>query len=44
MQQVADRLFVSRETVKKHLSNVYYKLGVHGKMQAVAVLQRLGML
>ena len=44
VQQIADRLFVSRETVKKHLSNVYSKLGVHGKMQAVAALQRLGML
>lgn len=44
VQQAADKLFVSRETVKKHLSNVYSKLGVHGKMQAVAALDRYGML
>lgn len=44
VQQIADRLFVSRETVKKHLSNIYGKLGVHAKMQAVAMLRRMGML
>lgn len=44
VQQIADRLFVSRETVKKHLSNIYGKLGVHAKMQAVAVLRRMGVL
>ena len=33
--QAADKLFVSRETVKKHLANIYGKLGVHSKMQAL---------
>lgn len=41
VQQIADRLFLSRETAKKHLSNVYGKLGVHSKGQAVALLRQL---
>lgn len=40
--EAAERLFVSRDTAKKHLSNVYAKLGVHSKMQAVAVLRDEG--
>lgn len=40
--QAADKLFVSRETVKKHLANIYGKLGVHSKMQAVALLRDAG--
>ena len=38
------RLFVSRDTVKKHLANVYAKLGVHCKMQAVALLRDEGVI
>lgn len=40
--QAADHLVVSRETVKKHLANIYAKLGVHSKMQAVALLRERG--
>lgn len=40
--EAAERLFVSRDTAKKHLANVYAKLGVHSKMQAVAVLRDEG--
>lgn len=40
--QAAERMFVSRDTVKKHLANVYAKLGVHSKMQAVALLRDQG--
>ena len=40
----AERLFVSRETVKKHLANIYAKLGVHSKMQAVALLREAGVI
>ena len=42
--QAADELFVSRETVKKHLANIYGKLGVHSKMQAVALLRDAGVI
>lgn len=42
--EAADRLFVSRETVKKHLANIYAKLGVHSKMQAVALLRESGVI
>lgn len=44
VQGVADELFVSRETVKKHLANVYQKLDVHTKLQAVSLLQERGVL
>lgn len=44
VQQIADRLFLSRETAKKHLSNVYGKLDVHSKGQAVALLRQLDVL
>lgn len=42
--EAAERLVVSRETVKKHLGNIYSKLGVHSKMQAVALLRDEGVL
>ena len=42
--ETAERLFVSRDTVKKHLANVYAKLGVHSKMQAVALLRDEGVI
>ena len=42
--EAAEVLVVSRETVKKHLGNVYSKLGVHSKMQAVALLREEGSL
>lgn len=42
--EAAEALVVSRETVKKHLGNIYAKLGVHSKMQAVALLREEGTL
>ena len=33
-KEIAGKLFVSTETVKTHLKNVYEKLGVHGRAQA----------
>ena len=42
--EAARVLVVSRETVKKHLGNIYTKLGVHSKMQAVALLREEGTL
>jgi len=34
-KEVADKLFVSPETVRKHLSNVYAKLKVNNKVAAI---------
>jgi len=34
-QQIADALFVSPKTVRKHIENIYRKLQVHNKMEAV---------
>lgn len=42
--EVARKLFVSKETVKKHLANTYAKLGVHSKMQAAALLRHEGIM
>ncbi len=35
-EDAAKTLFVARSTIKKHLQNIYAKLGVGGRMQAVA--------
>ena len=42
--QAAEHMVVSRETVKKHLANIYAKLDVHSKMQAVSLLRERGVL
>jgi DNA-binding NarL/FixJ family response regulator len=34
-QQIADVIFVSPKTVRKHIENIYRKLQVHNKMEAV---------
>ena len=37
-QEIAERLFISQETVKSHLKNVYEKAGVHGRGKLMAKL------
>ncbi len=34
-KEIADRLYISFETVKKHLKNIYYKLHVQNKVEAL---------
>ena len=34
-QLIADNLFISPPTVRKHIENIYKKLQVHNKMEAV---------
>lgn len=34
-KQIAQKLSISHETVKKHLKNSYKKLGAHNKIQAI---------
>lgn len=41
--EIAERLFVGRETVKTHLSNVYAKVGVANRTQLVADAARRGL-
>jgi ATP/maltotriose-dependent transcriptional regulator MalT len=43
-KQVADILFVSKRTVDFHLDNVYEKLQVSNRMQALQRATRLGLL
>jgi LuxR family maltose regulon positive regulatory protein len=43
-QEIAETLVVSLNTVKKHTSNIYGKLGVSKRTQAVARAQSMGIL
>jgi LuxR family maltose regulon positive regulatory protein len=43
-RQIADALVISLNGVKKHNSNIYGKLGVHSRTQAVVRAQELGLL
>jgi LuxR family maltose regulon positive regulatory protein len=43
-REIAQRLFVSLPTVKSHARNIYGKLGVNGRKQAVARAKVLGIL
>ncbi|MBK6768540.1 MAG: hypothetical protein IPG72_05825 [Ardenticatenales bacterium] len=43
-QEIAERLVISVATVKRHLTNVYGKLGADGRTRAVAVARGRGML
>lgn len=44
VSQVAEKLFLSRDTIKKQLSGVYAKLDVHSKTQAIALLREKNLL
>jgi len=43
LQEIADRLYLARPTVKTHVASIYDKLGVPGRSQAVEIIERLGL-
>ena len=42
--QIAERMFVTSGTVKRHASNLYSKLAVGNRVQAVAKAQEIGLI
>jgi two-component system, NarL family, response regulator LiaR len=43
-QEIADRLIISLTTVKTHATNIFGKLGVASRIQAVTRARALGIL
>ena len=43
-KEIADKLFVSTETVKTHLTNIYQKLNATKRREAVDIARRLGII
>ncbi len=41
---IADNLFISPSTVRRHIENIYQKLQVHSKMEAVALAKKKRMI
>jgi LuxR family transcriptional regulator, maltose regulon positive regulatory protein len=41
-REIADKLVVSLNTVKTHINNIYSKLGVTNRVQAVTRARELG--
>jgi len=42
--EIADALFISRRTVTTHVTNLFAKLGVGNRVEAVTAAQRQGLL
>jgi DNA-binding CsgD family transcriptional regulator len=43
-QQIADKLFLSENTIKKHVSNIFQKLGVERRTEAIKRAKELSVL
>jgi LuxR family maltose regulon positive regulatory protein len=44
LQDIADRLFITYSTAKRHTVNIYSKLGVHNRWEAVAFAKKNGII
>ena len=42
--EIADHLYVSVNTIRTHIRNIYEKLGVHRRLDAIASAEKLGIL
>jgi len=42
--EIADELYVSVNTIKTHMRNLYAKLGTHRRAEAVSLARTLGLL
>ncbi len=42
-EAIAERLYISRATVRNHIQNIFMKLEVHNRLEAVAVASRCGL-
>ena len=43
-QQIAQQLVITTDTVKRHISHIFSKFGVHNRLQAAKQAQKLGLL
>jgi LuxR family maltose regulon positive regulatory protein len=43
-KEIAQQLIISQATVKRHVANIYGKLGVHHRTEAVARARELNLL
>jgi LuxR family maltose regulon positive regulatory protein len=43
LQEIADRLYLARATVKTHVASIYDKLGVPSRSEAVEIIEQLGL-
>jgi LuxR family maltose regulon positive regulatory protein len=43
LQEIADRLYLARPTVKTHVASIYDKLGVPGRSDAVEIIEQSGL-
>lgn len=43
-QEIANKIFISAGTVKRHISNIYQKLDVHSRVQAIELSRKFGLI